>query len=129
MPHKDSEVARAWRRQWWANLSPERKAEKQAKANARATDLRRYLDGVKMHRGCLDCGYRGHPAALDFDHVSGQKALLVSSCKSRAQADIEIAKCEVRCANCHRIKSWERRWVYLCKPDIFEATYDGDGYA
>ena len=122
MPHRDRLAGRAWRRRWWARLSPERKCEKQAKANARATILRRYLDDVKMERGCVDCGYRGHPAALDFDHISGDKAILVSFCKSRRQADAEIEKCEVRCANCHRIKSWERRWA--CKPDIFEATYE-----
>jgi hypothetical protein len=109
MPHKDKDADRAWRRGWWARLTPERKAEKQAKANVRATTLRRYLDGVKMERGCVDCGYRAHPAALDFDHLC-DKAVLVSFAKSKAQADAEIAKCEVRCANCHRIKSWERRW-------------------
>ena len=123
MPHKDADERRAWRRQWWANLSPERKAEKQGKANARATDLRRYIDSVKVGRGCIDCGFRSHPAALDFDHVTGEKLILVSFCKSRAQADAEIAKCEVRCANCHRIKTWERRQD-PCKPDIFEQTYE-----
>lgn len=110
MAHKDPEARRAYRRQWWAGLSAERKAEKQGKANERATDLRRYLDGIKVGRGCVDCGYNRHPAAMDFDHVYGEKSLLVSSCKSRAQADAEISKCEVRCSNCHRIRSWERRW-------------------
>ena len=124
MPHADPDAGRAWRRGWWARLPPERKTEKQAKANARATALRRYLDSVKLERGCVDCGYREHPAALDFDHVGDDKTLLVSSCKSRAQADAEIAKCEVRCANCHRVKTWERRWGYPCKPDIFAATYE-----
>ena len=95
-----------------------------ASDNRRATELRRYLDGVKMERGCIDCGYRKHPSALDFDHVRGEKVLLVSACKSRAQADTEITKCDVRCANCHRIKSWERRWTDPCKPDIFEQTYE-----
>jgi len=121
MPLKDKDAERAYRRNWWKNLPVERKAEKQAKANIRATDLRRYLDSIKTERGCVDCGFSGHPSALDFDHVDGEKLLLVSSCKSRAQADAEIAKCEVRCANCHRIRTWERRWS---KPDIFEQTYE-----
>lgn len=63
---------------------------------------------MKMARGCVDCGFKDHPAALDFDHVRGVKLLNVSAAKSIAQADAEIAKCEVRCANCHRIKTWER---------------------
>lgn len=110
MPHKDPEEAKTWRRAWWKNLSPERKAEKLAVARDRSTRLRRYLDEVKMTRGCIDCGYDEHPAALDFDHVRGEKEILVSFCKSVAQADREIEKCEVRCANCHRIKTWERKW-------------------
>lgn len=121
MAHKDPVVGRAWRRKWWVGLPTERKVEKQRKANTRSTTLRRYLDNIKMTRGCIDCGFNTHPAALDFDHVRGDKAILVSSCKSRARADAEIAKCEVRCSNCHRIKSWERRWG---KPEIFEQTYE-----
>ena len=83
-----------------------------------------------MKCGCVDCGYCEHLAALDFDHVSGEKERLVSFAKSIEQAKTEIAKCEVRCANCHRIRTWERKKrekgaaVHPCKPDIFEATYD-----
>jgi hypothetical protein len=39
---------------------------------------------------------------------NGEKLLNVSAAKSIAQARAEIEKCEVRCANCHRIKTWER---------------------
>ena len=81
MPHKDPNAKRAWRRGWWASLSPERKAEKQMKANLRATALRRYLDEIKTRRGRIDCGYDNHPMALDFDHVRGNKRVLVSFAK------------------------------------------------
>jgi transposase len=78
-------------------------------ANRRATELRKYLDSVKVASGCVDCGYDANPLALDFDHVRGEKKILVSFAKSKAQADAEIEKCEVRCSNCHRIKTWERK--------------------
>jgi hypothetical protein len=112
MPHADP-VARAkyhadYRAEYLkdpANREKVRTAER-----TRATEIRRYLDAVKMASGCVDCGYREHPAALDFDHVRGEKKHLVSASKSIAQADAEIAKCEVRCSNCHRIRTWERRW-------------------
>lgn len=105
MPHADPAEARAWRRRWWSSLSPERKAAKNAVANARATRIRRWLDFYKVEQGCIDCGFNAHPAALDFDHVAGKKLLNVCNAKSVAQAQSEIEKCVVRCANCHRIKS------------------------
>jgi hypothetical protein len=121
MPHKDKNEARAWRRRWWANLSSERKAEKAIIANKRATSIRRWLDGYKIQVGCIDCGYKQHHAALHFDHVRGIKAINVCNAKSIAQAKSEISKCEVRCANCHAVKTFK---FYPCKPDIFEATYE-----
>jgi hypothetical protein len=124
MPHKDPEAARNWRRQWWASRADMRDKQRIG-ARGRARSLRLFLNEIKMARGCTDCGYRQHPAALDFDHVSGAKERLVSFAKSRAQALAEIEKCEVRCSNCHRIRTWERRATKQpCKPDIFEATYD-----
>lgn len=121
MPHADPEEAKAWRRGWWARLTPERKAEKNAVANARAIKIRRWLDAYKVRVGCADCGYREHHAALHFDHVRGEKLLNVCNAKSIAQAEAEIAKCEVRCANCHAVRTFR---LYPCKPDIFEATYE-----
>ena len=90
-------------------------------ANERATGVRRWLDAYKIARGCVDCGFKAHHAALHFDHVRGKKLFNVSNAKSIAGAQSEIAKCEVRCANCHAIKTFT---FYPCKPDIFQATYD-----
>ena len=66
----------------------------------------------KMILGCADCGYREHPAALDFDHRPGTTK--VRDIKQGQQLGwealkAEIAKCDVVCANCHRIRTVERR--------------------
>lgn len=87
---------------------PENYARALLRSRQRQARIREHVNAVKMARGCVDCGFKDHPAALDFDHVRGVKLLNVSAAKSIAQADAEIAKCEVRCANCHRIKTWER---------------------
>jgi len=65
----------------------------------------------KLKRGCKDCGYK-HPAARDFDHVKGTKCFAISKVKRSLTAlKAEIAKCVVRCANCHRIKTFNERQV------------------
>lgn len=73
---------------------------------------REWAGEVKVQRGCVDCGYAGHPSALDFDHRDGEKKSFTigsSMSRSRAALEAEIAKCDVRCANCHRIKTVTRR--------------------
>lgn len=68
-------------------------------------------DAIKVARGCADCGYNAHPAALDFDHLpSFEKKMDVSKMYAKPWHEIteEMAKCEVVCANCHRIRTMER---------------------
>jgi hypothetical protein len=87
---------------------PDNKARALLRSRERQAKIRDYINVEKTGRGCIDCGYNEHPAALDFDHVRGEKLLNVSAAKSIAQAKAEIEKCEVRCANCHRLRTWER---------------------
>mgnify|MGYP003398414678 CR=1 FL=1 len=58
---------------------------------------------------CVDCGYSGHLAALDFDHrdPTQKKFQLAKGLTEYSILDCEIEadKCDVRCANCHRIKT------------------------
>ena len=68
---------------------------------------------MKVAAGCVDCGYRAAREALQFDHVAGVKNSRkhgVGQMQGSAWADVtaEIAKCEVRCANCHAVKTVER---------------------
>lgn len=54
---------------------------------------------------CVDCG-ESDPTVLEFDHVRGQKegdvARLAAYPVALERLVAEIAKCEIRCANCHR---------------------------
>ena len=90
--------------------------------NSRAKKIKDFLAEYKMNLGCLDCGYRGHHSALEFDHIHGEKKINVCHAKSINQAKLEIEKCEVVCANCHRIRTYKR--LYPCKADIFALTYE-----
>lgn len=60
-------------------------------------------------RPCADCGVSYPPCVMDFDHVRGDKknnvATLVASHYGVATISAEIKKCEVVCANCHRLRT------------------------
>jgi hypothetical protein len=72
---------------------------------------------------CVDCGEKD-PVVLDFDHVRGEKRMSVTRMislqySSKTLFD-EIAKCDVRCSNCHRRKTakaqnWSRLRNYIPK--------------
>jgi hypothetical protein len=77
----------------------------------RAKRDRLYFQQIKLERGCVDCGYRASPVALDFDHLPGTVKRYRIACMAgmkRELVDAEIAKCEVVCANCHRIRTHDR---------------------
>jgi hypothetical protein len=59
---------------------------------------------------CADCGRNFPPVAMDFDHVAGDKIAEVSRMRiwNLDKLRVEIAKCEVVCACCHRIRTATR---------------------
>lgn len=72
---------------------------------------RDWLAAYKIQHGCVDCGYREHSAALQLDH-EGAKTISIADARSsiaRLKTEIERGQCKVRCANCHAIKTWERK--------------------
>jgi hypothetical protein len=88
-----------------------RKARDARRGQERTRENVQYVTELKMKFGCVDCGYKGHPAALDFDHLPGHTKRRGISRMVQAHRNTllaEIAKCEVVCANCHRIRTWRR---------------------
>ena len=82
---------------------------------SRANDEnKRKLYAYLSSHPCVDCG-QTDIRCLEFDHVRGNKTTTISDLIQRAASwstiEAEIAKCEVRCANCHRRKTLERgKW-------------------
>jgi hypothetical protein len=78
----------------------------------RRDKLLAYIQAIKLERGCTDCGYNAHPSALEFDHLPGftkeYRVATMSGGSTKVKIDAEIAKCEVVCANCHRIRTADR---------------------
>ena len=80
-------------------------------ADAHREILLRFIKDYLIDHSCVDCG-DGRLAVLDIDHVRGKKKLTISQLTHNGHSlqtiTEEIAKCEVRCSNCHRIKTAER---------------------
>ena len=95
---------------WTKSVAPPKSAKYvAAEYLAKRYRIRRALtDDIKVSAGCVDCDYNAHPEALHFDHVERvDKQFRISTSLSRTWGNVlkEIAKCVVRCANCHAIKT------------------------
>lgn len=76
-----------------------------------------YVIDYLLTHPCVDCG-ETNPLVLDFDHVDDDKeanvSQLIANDYSFERIKEEIAKCEVRCGNCHRRVTAKREnwWIY-----------------
>lgn len=77
----------------------------------------KYLSSKK----CIDCG-ESNLLVLEFDHLYEKKDNIISMSNKKSLDDIkdEIKKCEVVCANCHRIRTAKRNNSYRLE------FYNGD---
>ena len=62
----------------------------------------KYLGGK-----CVNCGWRGNQAALQFHHTNPKKKDFIIGNVANKKWEViksELKKCELLCANCHTIK-------------------------
>lgn len=113
MPHKDLEQRRAYGRSYmkeWEKRNPQRRRQFNEEYKAR---IRRLVCEYKSARGCIQCG-ESHIACLDLHHRDPkQKEIDPSNMIKRGwgpeRVKLELDKCDVICANCHRKLHWEER--------------------
>lgn len=93
-----------------------------AKRKERIRDNQRLIVEYLVNHPCVDCG-EADILVLDFDHVMGKKTNNISTMMkmgaSRSSIELEIAKCHVRCANCHRRKTAKQFGYYRSKHSGF----------
>jgi hypothetical protein len=98
-PTGNTEASRRWRRTNPGYQHPARQA------------LIDEINALKS-KPCTDCGGIFPPYVMDFDHIGDDKVnnvgTMVSHGHSRERVMAEIAKCELVCANCHRIRTYTR---------------------
>jgi hypothetical protein len=83
---------------------------------------KRSLIRLLKARPCADCGGSFPPICMDFDHVGDDKVMNVSKMGRYSIERIleEIAKCEVVCANCHRLRTANRGQYTSADPEDLE---------
>jgi len=103
----NAEKMKAYRVEYNKRTRPKRDLDQESRRKI-AKD---YINSAK-DVPCADCGKKWPPVAMDFDHVRGDKIKSISSYVSGAYKleliKEEIAKCEVVCACCHRIRTASR---------------------
>lgn len=75
---------------------------------------RRYIVTYLVAHPCVDCGESRLPC-LEFDHrVPSEKLFTIGLYMGAPHTKMkaEIAKCDVRCANCHRIRHSAENFFY-----------------
>lgn len=95
----------------------ERKLSKHRPPGDRPAYMRRKNAGHKKlinpikNVPCVDCDVCFPPSCMEFDHVRGEKRGNVGAMNSWSSATVlkEIEKCDVVCANCHRVRTAQRR--------------------
>lgn len=111
-PHKDPDERRAYARRHYAANKAVYIARSLAFNRIVRKRNRLFVDEWLDKHPCVDCG-EDDPIVLDFDHVGTDKIQnvsdMVTECFSLAAIKKEISKCEIRCANCHRRKTHQRR--------------------
>lgn len=86
---------------------------------SRATRISKYAE--LKSAPCTDCGVSFPPECMDFDHVGDSKTNRVSQLiwNGNWQAVLdEIAKCELVCSNCHRIRTKNRGKAGWLNPGV-----------
>lgn len=101
------EELRAYRKTYNQNKASERHVKQATKRLV----AKAFTDKAK-DVPCADCGRNWPAVAMDFDHVRGVKigniASMVSSGYKIDLIKAEVAKCDVVCACCHRIRTASR---------------------
>ena len=111
MPFKDIEQRREASRRHYAKHRDKVIAKAKVLSKKARDRVRTHINTHLKVNPCVDCG-ETDPIILEFDHVTGTKDFNISDAVrfgyGMKKIIAEMAKCEVRCANCHRKKTYER---------------------
>ena len=119
----DPEARKAYTRwHYEQNKAAYKKRAVAGRAKAKA-QVRGWLLAYLLEHPCIDCG-EADPVVLEFDHREGERKLFnigesIRRSYGLARVQAEVAKCDVRCANCHRRKTYrDAGHSHRCLPTL-----------
>lgn len=80
-------------------------------------DIKNWIYDYLLSNPCVDCG-ETNPMKLEFDHKDNKHfnigKAFIGKAKDIEIVKSEIAKCDVRCSSCHRVKTHQEQntWKY-----------------
>jgi len=116
MPYKDPEKRKSYQKEYHKTYYENNRENLIGKASKHNTRYRKrnkeFLTQLKESTPCMDCGQKYPAYVMQFDHIFF-KTMNVSDL-SRTSVSIkrlqqEIDGCEIVCANCHAVRTHERR--------------------
>ncbi len=89
--------------------------------------LKAFVNWYKGNAPCADCGRTFHPACMEFDHIPerGPKIGIIKQfIVNRNVFELwkEIAKCEIVCSNCHKVRTVVRGTSQVTRDKISKST-------
>lgn len=83
-----------------------------SRIDTKKNEAKTFVRKQKESEPCSDCHIYYPYYVMDFDHVRGRKRWDVSEMTSKGKSlgaiEKEIRKCDLVCANCHRIRTYTR---------------------
>lgn len=110
MAHCKTCGTKAVKRSYYKHLI-QRRRDGRAQQRERTRAGRDYVNQLKAKTPCKDCEQIFPPVCMDFDHRPGTaKVAAVSAMLARSPKELiaEIAKCDLVCACCHRLRTTSR---------------------
>lgn len=107
MPYKNKEKQKEYQRQ----LYQKNKEKYVQRRNDARKDRRRYVDNKKKKSQCKICGFKDYRALVYHHRDPSIKFASISNMGMRGftydKIEIEIEKCDLICANCHKIHNYK----------------------
>lgn len=77
----------------------------------RGAEYRAFIDSTKAGKPCLDCGEMYPAFCMEYDHVRGTKRWALGKMANHRREAVleEIAKCDLVCCACHRVRTQDRK--------------------
>lgn len=81
-----------------------------AERKRQADERQQWLNSLKI-APCTDCKLKFPYYVMEWDHCRGKRKYSISEMRAHSIAAIqkELAKCDLVCANCHRVRTWTRK--------------------